>query len=50
MPKGNFKLYSFFLLAIATGACFGELLDIDRERDISLSNMGWLREILKYFI
>ena len=36
VPEGNFKLYPFFLLAIATGTCFGELLDIDRERDISL--------------
>ena len=36
MPEGNFKLYPFFLLAIATGARFGELLDINRERDINL--------------
>ena len=34
MPKGTFKLYPFFPLAVATGARFGELLDIDRERDI----------------
>ena len=36
VPEGNFKLYLFFLLAIATGARFGEFLDIDRERDINL--------------
>lgn len=36
VPEGDFKLYPFFLLAIATGARFGELLDIDRERDINL--------------
>lgn len=36
VPEGTFKLYPFFLLAIATGARFGELLDIDRERDINL--------------
>ena len=27
MPEGDFKLYPFFLLAIATGTRFGELLD-----------------------
>lgn len=36
VPEGNFKLYPFFLLAIATVARFGEFLDIDRKRDISL--------------
>ena len=36
MPEGAFKLYLLFLLAVATGACFDELLDIDRERDINL--------------
>ena len=36
VPEGNFKLYPFFLLAIATGERFGKLLDIDRERDINL--------------
>lgn len=36
MPKGNFKLYPFFLLAIVTGARFGELLNIDKKRDINL--------------
>lgn len=36
VPEGDFKLYPFFLLAIATGVRFGELLDIDRERDINL--------------
>lgn len=32
------KLYPMFLLAVATGMRIGELLDIDRERDIDLDN------------
>ena len=36
VPEGAFKLYPFFLLAVTTGVRFGELLDIDRERDINL--------------
>lgn len=36
VPEGDFKLYPLFLLAVATGARLGELLDLDRERDIDL--------------
>lgn len=36
--KRAIKLYPLFLLAVATGMRIGELLDIDRERDIDLNN------------
>ena len=36
--KRAIKLYPLFLLAVATGMRIGELLDIDRERDIDLDN------------
>ena len=36
VTEGDFKLYPLFLLAVATGARLGELLDIDRVRDINL--------------
>ena len=29
MPEDDFKLYPLFLLAVATGARLGELLDLD---------------------
>lgn len=37
-PADSFKIYPFFLLAVATGARFGELLDIDRVQDINLES------------
>lgn len=37
-PEGDFKVYPLLLLAVATGARLGELLDIDRLHDIDLEN------------
>lgn len=36
--KRAIKLYPLFLLAVATGMRIGEILDIDRERDIDVEN------------
>lgn len=35
-PEGSFRLYPLFLLAVSTGMRLGELLDIDREKDIDM--------------
>lgn len=37
-PEGDFRLYPFFLLAVTTGARFGELLDIDKVSDIDIEH------------